>query len=126
MSLLAQRKANFYDVVLGAEHPGVEIVTYTDKDSSRSIWVKRTTDEAPPDQLVIPAVMQAVDRLLIRVGRDPTHTKGGVITPRIGDKIIRVGESVPYSFTGRVISATPHSHTLEFTRSMTNHVGTKR
>ncbi len=116
MSLADDRKTNFYDEILGDGHPQVEVVTFGDGSTTWTATVKVTTDEAPDTRGPVAEVEPETDRFLIRVGKDESHAKSGVAVPVVGLRVFRAGESVPYAFTGRILAATAHSHTLEFTR----------
>ncbi len=118
MGLAADRKANFYDEVLAEEHPGVEVVTIGDGIREWTVTGKRTNEQANDGRGNITLVETNIEQFLFRVGRDEDHAKSGVAEPKRGLWLMRAGESVAYSFTGRILSATPHAHTLEFTREV--------
>jgi hypothetical protein len=118
MSLADDRKTNFYDEILGDGNPGVETVTVGDGVREWTVTGKRTNEQANDGRGNIPVLDTNVEQFLFRVGLDEDHAKSGVAEPTRGLWLKRAGESVAYSFTGRILSATPHAHTLEFTREI--------
>lgn len=126
MSLAAERKANFYDEILGDEHPGVETLTVGDGVREWTVTGKRTDEVADTGRGNIPELEPNMERFLFRVGKDEEHAKSGIAAPVRGLWVLRSGESVRYSWTGRILAAVPHAHTLEFTREIGLQAGTTR
>lgn len=64
------------------------------------------------------AVWRRLDELVVTVGRNEDHAKGGVARPQPGDRLRRATDAntTNYAFTGEVIAETPASFRLRFVR----------
>jgi hypothetical protein len=126
VGLADDRKTNFYDEILGDEHPKVETVTVGDGVREWTVTGKGTDEVASDGRGNITELEPNVERFLFRVGKDEQHVKSGIAAPVRGLWVLRSGESARYSWTGRILAAVPHAHTLEFTREIGLQAGSTR
>ena len=55
-----------------------------------------------------------VERLVVKAGRDPDASGGGIATPKIGDAVVRDGKR--YAFSGEILPGDQGAVALVFTR----------
>ena len=126
MSFASAKAENFASVFLNTDHDA-EVITFFPAAGgpSRTImarvrYVKRETEHEE--------LRYEDERIVVTLGRDPEHEKGGVATPTMGDALVRGGDDNPrrFAFTGEIKASTPSSWTLEFSRPKPDRLGAKR
>lgn len=109
-----QRASAFYGLILDAD-AFAEVVTLRQPGrSDRQLYAKQVENTSELLAQEFEAMNQ--EMLLVRVGRNEQHEKGGIADPQLGMSLLRTGDPQPFSYTGRIEKQTAHSWTLVFAR----------
>ncbi len=122
MTFKTNRRDNFYEVFLNDEHFAEWITYHPAVGDERAVLALIEHEQRRHEDEV---VVRDDERIVVTVGRDETHEKGGVELPKIGDGLMREVDDGwgKFAFTGEVVNQTAHSWKLVFTRPKSRALG---